>query len=298
MMEIPTYEEDENSEADLKNQQSFNVTYSQDEEGNQHEESTSTTDEETESTSTTDEETDPQNRDQRKRRDRSHVQSVDSSHMSESQCDTDVRKNLKKTNLGKKNKQTQKEGKLPSIKSGKNSRIITNPSDYMVTGSNERCYICKECGKSFCDISLFKIHTRIHAKNKRFSCKECEKSFSRRSSLKRHMRIHTGEKPFSCKECKKSFNHISNLNQHMRTHTGEKPFSCKECKKSFSRISHLKTHMRTHTGEKPFSCEECKKSFNQISHLRRHMRTHTGEKPFFVKNVIQALVADLVFRHT
>ncbi|XP_078792793.1 uncharacterized protein LOC144987317 isoform X3 [Oryzias latipes] len=72
LMEIPTYEEDENSEADLNNQQSFNVTDSQDEEGNQHEESTSTTDEET----------DPQNRDQRKRRDRSHVQSVDSSHMS------------------------------------------------------------------------------------------------------------------------------------------------------------------------------------------------------------------------
>ncbi|XP_078792485.1 uncharacterized protein LOC144987221 isoform X4 [Oryzias latipes] len=72
LMEIPTYEEDENSEAVLNNQQSFNVTDSQDEEGNQHEESTSTTDEET----------DPQNRDQKKRRDRSHVQSVDSSHMS------------------------------------------------------------------------------------------------------------------------------------------------------------------------------------------------------------------------
>ncbi|XP_078792848.1 uncharacterized protein LOC144987352 isoform X2 [Oryzias latipes] len=56
--------------------QSFNVTDSQDEEGNQNEESTSTTDEET----------DPQNRDQRKRRDRSHVQSVDSSHMSAARC--------------------------------------------------------------------------------------------------------------------------------------------------------------------------------------------------------------------
>ncbi|XP_078792577.1 uncharacterized protein LOC144987256 isoform X2 [Oryzias latipes] len=72
LMEIPTYEEDENSEADLNNQQKFNVTDSQDEEGNQYEESTSTTDEET----------DPQNRDQRKKRDRSHVQSVDRSHMS------------------------------------------------------------------------------------------------------------------------------------------------------------------------------------------------------------------------
>ncbi|XP_078793274.1 uncharacterized protein LOC144987769 isoform X2 [Oryzias latipes] len=72
LMEIPTYEEDEKSEADLNNQQKFNVTDSQDEEGNQHEESTSATDEET----------DPQNRDQRKKRDRSHVQSVDRSHMS------------------------------------------------------------------------------------------------------------------------------------------------------------------------------------------------------------------------
>ncbi|XP_078796361.1 uncharacterized protein LOC144988904 isoform X2 [Oryzias latipes] len=70
LMEIPTYEEDENSEADLNNQQSFNVTDSQDEEENQHEESTSTTDEES----------DPQSRDQMKGRDRSHVQSVDSSH--------------------------------------------------------------------------------------------------------------------------------------------------------------------------------------------------------------------------
>uniref|UniRef100_A0A3P9J2U6 C2H2-type domain-containing protein n=1 Tax=Oryzias latipes TaxID=8090 RepID=A0A3P9J2U6_ORYLA len=214
LMEIPTYEENENSEADLNNQQSFNVTDSQDEEGNQHEESTSITDEET----------DQQNRDQRKKRDRSHVQSVDSSHMSTGPCDSDVRKNPKKTNLGKTYKKSQKEEKLSSIKSGKNSGIITNPSDYMETGSDERCYICKECGKSFCNKYLFRIHTRIHAEGKRFSCKECEKSFSHRSSLKTHMRTHTGEMPFSCKECNKSFRHGASLKRHMMTHTGEKPF--------------------------------------------------------------------------
>uniref|UniRef100_A0A8C8DE04 C2H2-type domain-containing protein n=1 Tax=Oryzias sinensis TaxID=183150 RepID=A0A8C8DE04_9TELE len=247
LMEIPTYEEDENSEAYLNNQQSFNVNDSQDEEGNQHEESTSTTDEETESTSTTDEETDPQNRDQRKRRDRRYVQSVDSSHISEGRCDYDVRKNPKKTNLGKKHKQ-----------------------------SDERCYICNECGKSFCNRSLFRIHTRIHAEGKRFSCKECNKSFSRISTLKTHMRIHTGEKPFSCKECKKSFSRISHLKTHMRTHTGEKPFSCKEyCKKSFNQLSNLKTHMRIHTGERPFSCKECKKKFSRIFFVRDLVSTHS-----------------------
>ncbi|XP_078793323.1 uncharacterized protein LOC144987779 isoform X4 [Oryzias latipes] len=159
-------------------QKSFNVTNSQYEEGNQHEESTSTTDEET----------DPQNRDQRKRRDRSHVQSVDSSHMSEDQCDSDVRKNPKKRNLGKKYKHSPKREKLSSIRSGKNSRIITNPSDYMENGSDERCYICKGCGKSFCNICLFRIHVRIHAEDKLFSCKDCKKSFSRLFSLNKHMR--------------------------------------------------------------------------------------------------------------
>ncbi|RVE55462.1 hypothetical protein OJAV_G00236080, partial [Oryzias javanicus] len=71
LMEIPTYERNENSEADLNIQQSFNVTDGQDEELSQHEESTSTTGKER----------DPQNRDQRERRDRIHVQNVDNSHI-------------------------------------------------------------------------------------------------------------------------------------------------------------------------------------------------------------------------
>ncbi|XP_078792678.1 uncharacterized protein LOC101162348 isoform X2 [Oryzias latipes] len=114
LMEIPTYVEDENSEADPNNQQSFNVNDSQDEERNQQEESTSTTDEET----------DPQNRDQRKRRDRSHVQSVDSSNMPESECDSD---GSRKDEFVKKRKESSKQKRLSSFKSGKNSRIANEP---------------------------------------------------------------------------------------------------------------------------------------------------------------------------
>ncbi|RVE55584.1 hypothetical protein OJAV_G00234840 [Oryzias javanicus] len=270
LMEIPTLEEHVDSEADGNNQQIFNGTDSQDEERNQHEESTSTPDEETE----------PQNRDQRKRRDRSHLQSVDISQMSESHWDSDVRKQFKIATLVKRHKQSPKEKRLPHINSGKGTRAANNMSANMKTKSGEGPYVCKECDKHFRLLSYLKKHMRTHTGEKPFTCKECDRSFSGVSNLKTHMRTHTGEKPFTCKECDRSFGQVINLKTHMRTHTGEKPFMCKECHRSFSLITTLKRHMRTHTGEKPFHCTECDRSFSQISNLKSHTRTHTGEKPF------------------
>uniref|UniRef100_A0A3P9KIL6 C2H2-type domain-containing protein n=1 Tax=Oryzias latipes TaxID=8090 RepID=A0A3P9KIL6_ORYLA len=166
--------------------------------------------------------------DERKRRDRSHAQSVDSSQMSESQCNSDVGINFTNSTLVKRPKRSSSKKIPSSVKSGEISRIVSN---------------------------LFKP----------FSCKECTKRFSCISALNRHMKTHTGEKPYSCNECTKRFSRKSALKIHTRTHTGEKPFSCKECTKRFSCISALNRHMKTHTGEKPFSCKECTKRFSCIS---------------------------------
>uniref|UniRef100_A0A8C7Z5U0 C2H2-type domain-containing protein n=1 Tax=Oryzias sinensis TaxID=183150 RepID=A0A8C7Z5U0_9TELE len=217
LMEILTYKENENSEADLNNQHSFNVTDVQYEEGNQHEESTSTTDEVT----------DPQNRDQRKRRDRSHVQSVDSSHMSERPFDSDFGKNTKKASLIRDLKRSPKGNRRPTVKSGESSILVSCHVDKEITESDRIHYVCKECGKRFGYWSLFRIHMRTHTGEKPFSCQECDKGFREKSCLKRHMRTHTGEKPFPSKECDKSFSDGSNLKSHMKNHRPKKPFSCK-----------------------------------------------------------------------
>ncbi|XP_024125819.1 zinc finger and SCAN domain-containing protein 21 isoform X2 [Oryzias melastigma] len=259
LIETSIYEENEHEEADLSDQQSFNVSYSQDEEEREYEESASSTDEET----------DPQTRDQRKRIDRSHVQNADS----DSPFETDVGET----------QTIPKEITDTYVNSDENIEFADNVSVHKSTKSDERPHICEECGKSFGYWSHFSLHMRSHTGEKPFSCEECGKGFSNKSSLKEHRRIHTREKPYTCTECATSFSHISSLKAHMRTHTGERPFSCTECATSFSKISNLKTHIRTHTGERPFPCIACDKSFSEKSNLKRHMRTHTGEKPFSCK---------------
>ncbi|XP_024144870.1 zinc finger protein 25 [Oryzias melastigma] len=270
LMEIPTLEENEYSETDLINQQSFNVTSSPDDEGNQHKESTLTTDEKT----------DQQNR---KKRDKSHILNVDNSHISKSHCSSDVGKNSKKKTLVKKHKQSPKEKRISSLKSGKSSRKVNSRVDKDVTESVDRPYVCKECDTRFSQLPNFKKHLRNHTKEKSFSCKRCDKSFKQIFDLKRHMRTHTGEKPFVCKECNTGFIQMSDLKRHIIRHTGERPFSCKECNSSFYRPFDLQRHMRSHTGEKPYYCKLCDKRFSDGSHLRAHTRTHTEEKPFSCK---------------
>uniref|UniRef100_A0A3P9HRN4 C2H2-type domain-containing protein n=1 Tax=Oryzias latipes TaxID=8090 RepID=A0A3P9HRN4_ORYLA len=201
----------------------------------------------------------------RKRRDRSHVQSVDSSHMSERPFDSDFGKNTKKASLIRDLKQSPKGNRRSTVKSGESSILFSCHVDKEITESDKIHYVCKECGKRFGYWSLFRIHMRTHTGEKPFSCQECDKSFSQKSNLNTHMRSHTGEKHYACRDCDKSFSHVSGLERHMRTHTGEKPFSCKECDKSFSDGSNLKSHMKNHRPKKPFSCKNGYKLHQRLS---------------------------------
>ncbi|XP_035659291.1 gastrula zinc finger protein XlCGF8.2DB-like [Branchiostoma floridae] len=147
--------------------------------------------------------------------------------------------------------------------------------------TDEKPYMCEECGYKMADLSSLHTHRRKHTGHKPHKCDLCDYSAARKSYLDNHMMVkHTGEKPYMCEECGYRTAHRNALARHMKNHTGEKAHKCDLCDYSAAQKGTLDTHiMAKHTGEKPYMCGECGYRTAVRSSLAQHKKKHIVEKP-------------------
>ncbi|XP_060254540.1 zinc finger protein 529 isoform X2 [Ovis aries] len=181
---------------------------------------------------------------------------------------------------------------------GRTFRRIEEITSFQRIQDCKKPYECTFCGKSFRVHAQLTRHQKIHTDEKPYKFMECGKDFRFHSQLTEHQRIHTGEKPYKCIQCEKVFRISSQLIEHQRIHTGDKPYACKQCGKTFGVCRELARHQRIHTGKKPYECKACGKVFRNSSSLTRHQRIHTGEKPYKCKECGKAFgVGSELTRH-
>lgn len=134
------------------------------------------------------------------------------------------------------------------------------------------------CTKSFKKQCKLARHLLSHSNERQFVCKECNSLFQRQDHLKRHSKIHnktTHEYKCPYEDCL-SLGFIDN--SHLKRHISkmhENPHKCLQCSVKFVKKIMLMKHMTmSHKVPPPFSCETCQKSIYSHGQYEHHMNRH------------------------
>lgn len=128
---------------------------------------------------------------------------------------------------------------------------------------------------------------KIHSEDRDYVCPDCGRDFKQPSQLRNHRVIHLDKKNMQnvprwfiqkhCEMCGKLFADTKCLKKHIQAvHSKLKPFICNVCGHSCARKAMLQLHLRQHTGDKPYSCSICMYKTGDHNSLRRHTMRHTG----------------------
>ncbi|KAI5693142.1 zinc finger protein 26-like [Diaphorina citri] len=139
--------------------------------------------------------------------------------------------------------------------------------------SEDKYYICHQCGTVFLTRLLIIKHIKAHMREK-FHCDYCKKGFRKRFSLQLHMKSHV-QPPEICDICGKTFTKKLGLQKHMNIHLNLRNYQCEFCSRVFREGSALKKHLNMHNGVR-YKCDICDKSYTNRPNLKLHIARHLG----------------------
>nr|XP_029733038.1 zinc finger protein 425-like isoform X2 [Aedes albopictus] len=147
-------------------------------------------------------------------------------------------------------------------------------------GKNRLTYGCNLCSRTFKVPASLASHIKTHSEERKFVCKECGMGFKKPEHLRMHIDgVHLKKKAFSCEVCNKSFARMGDRNVHMRSHSEVRAHQCSYCGRGFHLAKALRAHMRVHTGERPFVCIICNAGFTSYKTLAFHtQQQHPGDQ--------------------
>lgn len=136
-----------------------------------------------------------------------------------------------------------------------------------------------DCRMAFRDNASLTYHKRMHTNERPYLCDECGYAGKSQQQLTRHRRTHTGERNFHCEYCTYKAINSSHLRRHMRVHIGTKPFKCPYCEYRCNTLENMRKHVlktKVHAGLPIYPCKLCSFGTSTAREIQHHLVTEHG----------------------
>ncbi|CAG5134628.1 unnamed protein product [Candidula unifasciata] len=183
----------------------------------------------------------------------------------------DIRQHLKRTHT--------EERPFLCSECGFKAKTATNLSTHMIIHDPVKRVTCDLCSYKCRSKDQLKRHLVKHSNDKNFLCSLCNFACKTAMSLKRHMQIHQAPNKYVCSVCKFTTHDKVVLRQHKSQEHVLKPlYKCQECNIEFERAAELKKHaLSVHKSDRIHFCSYCDFSGETVTDLRVHLQSHFGK---------------------
>ncbi|XP_055712280.1 zinc finger protein 184-like isoform X1 [Phlebotomus papatasi] len=146
------------------------------------------------------------------------------------------------------------------------------PSHIRAMHTDDKPFVCEECGNSFKTRGALNAHQISHTEERTFQCSNCPKKFKNQRALKRHDEDTHQDTTHECPHCDLKLKNRRTFRSHLLVHSDIKKYKCNYCGSEFKRRKTFKDHLILHSGQRPYECPFCDKTFANGSNCLSHKR--------------------------